>query len=53
MTTEHLVGLVELVELAVSTKVTLVKAVLEEKEYTKEEAEKVIQAYLKEERRGN
>ena len=31
----------------------LVKAVLEEKEYTKEEAEKGIQAYLKEERRGN
>ena len=31
----------------------LVMAVLEEKEYTKEEAEKIIQAYLKEERRGN
>ena len=31
----------------------LVKAVLEEREYTKEEAEKEIQTYLKEERRGN
>ena len=31
----------------------LVWAVLEDREYTKEEAEKEIQAYLKEERRGN
>ena len=31
----------------------LVLAVLEDRGYTKEEAEKAIQAYLKEERRGN
>lgn len=31
----------------------LVKAVLEEKEYTKDEAKKAIEAYLKEERKGN
>ena len=31
----------------------LVLAVLEDREYTKDEAKKVIQAYLKEERRGN
>ena len=31
----------------------LVTAVLEDREYTKEDAEEVIQAYLKGERRGN
>ena len=31
----------------------LVRAVLEDREYTKNEAEKEIQAYLTEERRGN
>ena len=31
----------------------LVKAVLEDRAYTKEEAEKEIEAYLTEERRGN
>ncbi len=31
----------------------LVKAVLEEREYTKDEAKKAIEAYLTEERRGN
>ena len=31
----------------------LVKAVLEDREYTKEEAEKAIQVYLTGERRGN
>ena len=31
----------------------LVKAVLEDREYTKDEAKKAIEAYLTEERRGN
>ena len=31
----------------------LVKAVLEDRAYTKEEAKKAIQRYLKEERKGN
>ena len=31
----------------------LVKAVLEDRDYTKDEAKKAIQAYLTEERRGN
>lgn len=31
----------------------LVKAVLEDREYTKDEAEKAIQTYLTEERKGN
>ena len=31
----------------------LVKAVLEDRNYTKEEAEKEMQAYLTEERKGN
>ena len=31
----------------------LVKAVLEDREYTKEEAEKEVQAYLTGEKRGN
>ena len=31
----------------------LVKAVLEDRDYTKDEAKKAIEAYLTEERRGN